>query len=98
MIRPAAIVLLGWAVGAADLPVPPIPPASEPAGQAAPVPNLSVQAPAEAQKPTTRVTVEDFRATPFNVNRGFAPGSRYQSTEDRKMVQTPGLSVRVPLQ
>ena len=28
---------------------------------------------------------------------GFAPGSRYQTTEDRKPIQTPGFSISVPL-
>lgn len=98
MIRPVALLLASILLGAADMPVPPIPPVARPLDEAAPIPDAGARPPRDVEARGTRVTVEDFRATPLNVSHGFAPGSRYQSGEDRKMVQTPGLIIRMPLQ
>ena len=77
------------------LPVPPIPPVGlQP--QDAPVPDLDARGPGEAVRGTT-LTLERYGRPEVNVSRGFVPGSRFQSPEDRKLLQTPGLSVRVPL-
>lgn len=83
---------------AEDLPVPPIPPEHPPIAEAAPVPNVNAEAPAAPASDEPSVNVKVYRATMYDPGLGFAPGSRYQSTEERKPIQTPGVSISVPLQ
>ncbi len=93
------MVVLGAAPAAAeDLPVPPLPPTQLQVSQIAPTPDLDVQAPVvpEAEQPS--VNVKLYRSKTYDPAYGFAPGSRYQSSEDRKPIQTPGLSLSVPIQ
>jgi hypothetical protein len=33
-----------------------------------------------------------------NHSLGYTPGSQFQTSEDKRSIQTPGLSFRVPLQ
>lgn len=80
-----------------ELPIPPPPPAHPPSGETAPVPNLDVHAPIAPVSDEPRVDVRMFRARSYDPSLGFAPGSRYQSSEDRKAIQTPGFSINVPL-
>ncbi len=80
-----------------DLPVPPVPPSNPPTGQAAPVPNVDARLPTAPASNTLSIDVRLYRARPYDPAYGFVPGSRYQSTEERKPIQTPGLSVSVPL-
>jgi hypothetical protein len=80
-----------------ELPVPPIPPQQPPPAEIAPVPNLDAQAPVTPASEGPRFDVRLFRARPYDPGMGFAPGSRYQTAEDRKPIQTPGFSVSVPL-
>jgi hypothetical protein len=79
------------------LPIPPVPPASPPPGDNAPVPDLQAQAPASVAPETPRFDVRLYRSKPYEPGLGFAPGSRYQDSEDRKPIQTPGISISVPL-
>ena len=88
---------LGGSAMAQGLPVPPVPPANPPADEAAPVPNADAHPPAVRLTEGLSVNVRLYRAKSYDPSLGFAPGSRYQSTEDRKPIQTPGLSVSVPL-
>jgi len=93
------MVAMGAApAAAAELPVPPVPPAELQVSQNAPTPDLDVQAPVvtEAEQPSLNVRL--YRSKTYDPAYGFAPGSRYQSSEDRKPIQTPGLSVSVPIQ
>ena len=82
-------------VKAEPLPIPPVPPPMT--TDTAPVPNKETSAPLSTagQKPT--VAVRLYRSRPYDPSMGFTPGSRYQSTEDRKPIQTPGLSLSLPL-
>jgi hypothetical protein len=80
-----------------ELPVPPIPPADRPPADIAPVPNVSAQAPVAPASEEPSVDVKLYRAKPYDPGLGFTPGSRYQTNEDRKPIQTPGLSISVPL-
>lgn len=82
---------------AADFPVPPPPPTHVPLGETAPVPNVDARMPVAPVSETPSVAVRLYRARPFDHSAGFVPGSRYQSSEDRKPIQTPGISVSVPL-
>lgn len=85
------------ATGAAELPVPPRPPARPPSGETAAVPNLDAHAPVAPASDKPSIGVKLFRARTYDPSLGFAPGSQYQTSEDRKMIQTPGFSVSVPL-
>ena len=80
------------------LPVPPIPPAEPPADQTAPMPNDNVSAPPSASF-VPNVTLQDFRANQLDEKSlGYVPGSQFESSEDKRPIQTPGLTWKVPLQ
>ena len=79
------------------LPVPPIPPVLPAIGDAAPVPNFDAEAPVTPSSEGPSVNVRLYRIRMYDPSAGFVPGSHYQSTEDRKPIQTPGLSISVPL-
>jgi hypothetical protein len=92
------ILMSGSAAFAEDLPVPPLPPDNPPLDQSAPIPNRDARVPFNADSERARVDVKFYRAAPPETSLGFAPGSRFQSTEDRKPIQTPGFLVSVPMQ
>jgi len=94
----AALIVLGPAAMVEDLPVPPIPPERPPLAEVAPVPNVDAREPVAAASNAPTIDVRFYRARPYDQGMGFAPGSRYQTSEDRKPIQTPGVSVTVPLQ
>ena len=100
----AAIITLGplmmlpLGALAEDLPVPPIPPDHPSTGDIAPVPDPDIHAPITPVSNSPSVDIRQFRNRPYDPGQGFPPGSRYQTSEDRKPIQTPGLSVNVPLQ
>jgi hypothetical protein len=96
----ALVTVLGAAAPdqGARLPVPPIPPANPPGDVAAPTPDADARAPVRSASTGPWVSVENFRAQQYDPSQGFAPGSRFQTTEERKPIQTPGISIRVPLQ
>lgn len=95
-----APVLVGLAIAtpalAAALPTPPAPPVQSPQ-TTAPVPNSSLHAPVAPADPGPTVALKFYRSETFDPALGFAPGSRYQTVEERKPIQTPGFSVSVPL-
>jgi hypothetical protein len=80
------------------LPVPPIPPARPPVDQLAPVPDLYAKAPVGTAAGGAQITISDFRVRRLDQSLGYTPGSHYRDSEDRRVIQTPGLSVRVPIQ
>jgi hypothetical protein len=92
-------LLLAALVAATDslLPEPPVPPDDPPVDQAAPVPNPDARAPA-AGPAGTQVRPEMFRKGTYDPSQGYANGSRFQDNEDRKVIQTPGLRLRVPIE
>jgi len=98
-----AFFVLFATVGAApgptsSLPVPPIPPAHPPTGQLAPVPNPELRGTQDPVSRGTQVSITDFRVPQPNQSLGYAPGSHFQSSSERRDIDTPGLTVRVPLQ
>lgn len=102
MIRLAVLLSMGLLLAAAgpantELPEPPLPPPHPPSSQAAPVPDTDARAPLAIASDDPRITLEMYRVQRYDASRGFAPGSKYESSEDRKAIQTPGLAVRVPL-
>ncbi len=88
---------IGTEAMAENLPVPPIPPSVPLIGDAAPVPNLNAEAPVAPSSDEPSVNVRMYRNQLYDQSAGFVPGSRYQSAEDRKPIQTPGLIISVPL-
>jgi hypothetical protein len=94
----AGLAVISMAAGPAPLPLPPIPPAHPPREQLAPTPDRSAQAPWVAPDDGVRVRPQDFRAQLPTQGLGYTPGSQFQSSEDKRPIQTPGLSVQVPLQ
>jgi hypothetical protein len=79
------------------LPVPPIPPAHVPTAQSAPIPDPDLVAPL-AGSVLPDVKFRDFRASQYATSPGYAPGSQFQTTEDKRSIQTPGVTWKVPLQ
>ena len=100
MIRAAILfLLLAGSVAAADeLPVPPRPPGRIPTPDLAPVPDPDARTFADQSTDGTNVQIRFFRSDVQDPGAGFTPGSRFQTPEERKPIQTPGLSVSVPLQ
>lgn len=100
----AAIITLGpllvFSRGAMaeELPLPPIPPEHPLLGDSAPVPNPDARPPLMPVSNSPTVDLRQFRNRPYDPGQGFPPGSRYQTSEDRRPIQTPGLSISVPLQ
>jgi len=94
------LLLLAAAGPAPTLPVPPVPPAHPPTDQTAPIPNPDARGPRDDGSAGTKVQVTDFRLTRQGQSSGlgYSPGSQFQTSEDRRSIQTPGLTVRVPLQ
>jgi hypothetical protein len=96
-----ALLLLCTAAGAGaapQLPVPPVPP-QHPPDQTAPIPNQDARAPRDPGTAGTQVQITDFRSPRLNQSSlGYAPGSHFQSSNERRDIDTPGLTVRVPLQ
>jgi hypothetical protein len=93
----ALILTQGGIAMAADLPVPPLPPANPPPGDAAPVPNFDAAGPLVPDSDQPSVYVRLYRNKMYDPSTGFVPGSRFQTSEDKKPIQTPGFSVSVPL-
>src|SRR5690349_16418480 len=93
------VAMIGLIAAAApsELPVPPIPPEQGPGNQTAPVPDEQAGQPNVRSPPGTHFGLQDYRVNRFNPSAGFMPGSHYQTSEERKPIQTPGFSVTVPL-
>jgi hypothetical protein len=95
----SGMLLLSCATAMAeDLPVPPIPPERPQITERAPVPNIDAHGPVAPPSNEPSVDVRLYKAHLPDPSMGFAPGSRYQPVEDRKVaLQPPGLSLTVPL-
>nr|WP_294524809.1 hypothetical protein [uncultured Rhodopila sp.] len=91
------LMIFAFPAMAEELPVPPIPPENPPIDEAAPTPDVNARAPVTPASERPSVDVRLYRSNPPDPSLGFAPGSRFQTAEDRKPIQTPGLSITVPL-
>jgi len=96
----AALVLLATTAArpAPALPEPPIPPANPPTDETAPVPDRDIRAPVNGSQNGVEVNLQDFRNNRYDQSPGYSPGSQFETNEDKRPIQTPGLTVRVPLQ
>jgi hypothetical protein len=92
-----ALLVTAGAAPRRPLPVPPLPPANPPADQSAPLPDRDFQAPREPDPQGPQVGLRDFRIRRFDDSPGYVPGSHFETGEDKRSIQTPGLTVRVPL-
>lgn len=92
------MVVFSAAAAANNLPVPPLPPEHPIMTKIAPMPNPDAQAPVAPASGQPSVNVRLYRAESHDPSMGFTPGSHYQTSEDRKPIQTPGLSFSVPIQ
>jgi hypothetical protein len=94
MIATAGLMMLA----AAPLPVPPMPPQLTPFETLAPVARSDVDPPSDiAWGPNLKLRTFDRQSFEQNVNGGYLPSSHYENKEDRKAIQTPGLSITIPL-
>lgn len=80
-----------------SLPVPPSPSAGDRAdiGQLAPLPESILPVPVPAED--TKVNVRIFSLKEQQGGLAFIPGSSYAAPEDRKPMQTPGVTFSLPL-
>jgi hypothetical protein len=92
------VMIIASPAFAEDLPEPPLPPGNPPVAEAAPTPDIDARAPAAPAADRPSVDVRLYRSNAPDPSLGFAPGSRFQTAEDRKPIQTPGISVTFPLQ
>ena len=102
MIRTSWLILVVLVLGGAGpqspLPVPPIPPLHPPTDESAPLPNENIEAPAPDASQGPQFSIHDFRVNRFNSSMGYIPGSQFETSEEKRPIQTPGVSVRFPLQ
>jgi hypothetical protein len=80
-----------------ELPVPPVPPPHFAIYDNAPLPDLQAREPLLLPAEAPSLHMRLYHARSYDMSQGFPPGSRYRSTEDRKVTLAPGLSLTVPL-
>lgn len=97
LVAAALLTPLSGAALAQHLPLPPIPPLNAPSSELAPMPDHDIRAPRSPTQ-TVQLRPEVFSAERPDTSLGFAPGSRYQTADERRPLQTPGLRLTVPLQ
>ena len=66
--------------------------------QSAPMPNRDITGPLVLEPQGAQFSVSNFRIRRTDQSLGYGPGSQYETTEDKRPIQTPGLTIRVPLQ
>jgi hypothetical protein len=87
----------GWCAFVLLATIPPIPPAHPPADEAAPMPDPDLRPPAGEIRSGPQIKLQDFRQGREDQSLGYSPGSHFRTSEDKRVIQTPGLSVQVPL-
>jgi len=82
-----------------NYPIPPVPPASPPAFQAAPVPDLDLSAPAQAQRNSgPQLSPDLFNGPVYNGGQGYTPGSTIERQQQQRQLPVPGFNLKMPLQ
>ena len=82
-----------------NFPLPPVPPAKPPAFQAAPVPDLDLSAPAQAQRNSgPELSPDLFNQRPYNGGQGYTPGSTIERQQQQRQAPVPGFNLKMPLQ
>jgi hypothetical protein len=100
MIRLLLLTVLVAAVPAMaePLPEPPAPPARVPEPDAAPTPDRDARGDSTPDTQHAGVELRVFRPAQGDTGLAFSPGSRFRTPEERKPMQTPGVSFTVPLE
>ena len=62
------------------------------------MPDSSLEAPSAGSGQRVQVNVSDFRIERFYQGMGYGPGSHYETSEEKRPIQTPGETLKVPLQ
>jgi hypothetical protein len=66
--------------------------------QSAPVPDPDMTGPLVPDPQGAQFSISNFRVRRPDQNLGYGPGSQFETSEDKRPIQTPGLTIRVPLQ
>jgi hypothetical protein len=93
----ALLLAAGPAVGEV-LPEPPKPPERIPDPDLAPTPDRDARSDLRAPSQRAGVELKVFRPPSYDAGLAFTPGSRFRSPEERKPMQTPGVSFTVPIE
>lgn len=80
-----------------SLPLPPLPPADAQTGEPAPLPDGNLPPSPSVGTETTKFNVRMFSLDEHGGGLAFIPGSAYVPPEDRKPMQTPGITVSLPV-
>jgi hypothetical protein len=91
------LLLIGGPAVAETLPLPPTPPAQVTQSENAPVPNLDADGRVPPDERQSYVALRNFRSPTGQPGLGYTPGSQFRAPEDRKAIQTPGVSFTVPI-
>jgi hypothetical protein len=76
-----------------------VPPASPPPFQAAPVPDLDLSAPAQAQRNSgPQLSPDLFNERAYNSGQGYTPGSTIERQQQQRQLPVPGFNLKMPLQ
>ena len=82
-----------------NFPLPPIPPATPPAFQAAPMPDLDLSAPEQAQRNSgPQLSPDFFDRRAYNGGQGYTPGSTIERQQQQRQLPVPGFNLKMPLQ
>ncbi len=91
------LLLIAGPALAEPLPVPPAPPTHLMQSENAPVPNLDADGRVPPDELHSYVALRNFRSPLGQPGLGYTPGSQFRAPEDRKAIQTPGVSFTVPI-
>jgi hypothetical protein len=82
-----------------NFPLPPIPPTTPPAFQAAPVPDIDLSAPAQAERNSgPQLSPDLFNQRAYNGGQGYTPGSTIENQQRQRQLPVPGFNLKMPLQ
>jgi len=82
-----------------NFPLPPVPPVKPPAFQAAPVPDLDLSAPAQAERNSgPELSPDLFNQRAYNSGQGYIPGSTIERQQQQRQLPVPGFNLKMPLQ
>lgn len=82
-----------------NFPLPPVPPVKPPAFQAAPVPDLDLSAPAQAERNRgPELSPDLFNQRAYNSGQGYIPGSTIERQQQQRQLPVPGFNLKMPLQ
>ena len=82
-----------------SFPLPPVPPATPPNFEAAPMPDLDLSAPEQAQRNSgPQLSPDLFKQHGYNGGQGYTPGSTIENQQRQRQSPVPGFNLKMPLQ